>query len=151
MEIIKQLKKDALETLERVSDAKSLEEFRNAYLGRKGALSLFLRSLGSLAPDKRKAAGMAGNELRKALEERVGELEKKIAGKGATKTGAKKELDISRPGSRLPRGHIHLLSQTLSNIRGIFTSMGFEVVEGPEIENEWYNFDALNSPKDHPA
>jgi phenylalanyl-tRNA synthetase alpha chain len=143
------LKKDAFEALERVKDSASLEAFRNEFLARKGKIPLFLRSIAELPVAERPKAGEAGNALRR-------ELEEALTGKEAS-FGTKyphadvSALDVSRPGKRIPLGHVHVLSQTLSRTREIFAHMGFSAVDGPEVETEWNNFDALNIPKDHPA
>ncbi|MDO8558562.1 MAG: phenylalanine--tRNA ligase subunit alpha [bacterium] len=161
-EEIKKLENDATVELKKVKDLHGLEAFRIAYLGRKGRIPLFLRSVAELPLAKRKEAGMAGNALRGALEARVLKLEKELgrkfsfikAPKGVGLRAGRsfnKGLDVTRPGKRIELGHAHILSNTLKDIRDIFVRMGFAAVLGPEIESEWYNFDALNIPEDHPA
>ena len=151
-EEVKKLEKEALAELKNVKNSSDLEVFRVGYLGRKGKVSLFLRGVASLPLAKRKEAGMTGNVLRKTLEDRISELEKKLGREPSlAKTPKNAGLDVTRPGKRIALGHVHILSSTLKDIRDIFVRMGFEAVQGPEIESEWYNFDALNIPKDHPA
>lgn len=152
MDDISKIKKEALTTLEKIGNSKDLSQFRVTYLGRKGKVPMFLRGIAQLPQAKRREAGSAGNALRMLLEDRVRDAEKRLFHKEApTVSGAANALDTSRPGKKVSLGHAHILSQTLAETRHIFVSMGFAAVDGPQIESEWYNFDALNIPKDHPA
>ena len=148
---VKKLKEEALVQLGAVQNTGDLEAFRIAYLGRKGKVPGFLRTVANLPVADRKTAGSEGNMLRVLLEEKAAELEKKFAGGVRAVRGLGEVLDVSRPGKRVARGHTHVLSQVFNDIRSIFLHMGFSAVDGPEIESEWYNFDALNIPTDHPA
>jgi phenylalanyl-tRNA synthetase alpha chain len=132
-------------------DEQALEAWRIAYLGRKGRLTLVLRTLGGLAEDERKRLGGEANrlklELESALEERRRELaERKLA---AVVEGGR--LDVTLPGRPKRVGRLHLVTQTMREIVGIFSSMGFTVYEGPEVETDYYNFEALLLDRDHPA
>jgi len=144
---IEKLKERALSELEKISDVRALEMFRVAYLGRKsGRLTAVLKSLKHLAMEKRRRVGFAANEFRK-------ELEILIERKKAALTNSRKDaaVDVTRPHRRITMGRLHPLTIVEQDIRRIFLSLGFSSVEGPEIETEYYNFDALNIPADHPA
>lgn len=146
---IEEIKKTFLNDLERVGDQKAVEDIRIKYLGRqKGKLTEILRSLKDLSVEKRREIGPKANTLRKEIEESVN---KKLIDLKAKTYNLKANLDITRPGLKIKTGHLHLLTKVDREIRQIFSSMNFSVVEGPEIESEYYNFDALNIPKDHPA
>ncbi|MBI2850181.1 MAG: phenylalanine--tRNA ligase subunit alpha [Chloroflexi bacterium] len=145
-----QLKIKALQELEGVTSADKLEQWRVRYLGRKGELTLILRSLAELPPDERKTLGARANQTKVSLEEALKQKEQVI--KEAQLVAAKKGgIDITLPGRPLPAGRLHPITQTLHEICDIFSAMGFQVVEGPEAEWDYYNFEALNIPPEHPA
>jgi len=150
MEKLEELKVNALQELEGISSIKDLDSWRVRYLGRKSKLTETLRSLGSLPPEQRKVIGARANEVKASLE---GSLRQKgQALREAKLASAKREaIDVTLPGHPLPIGHLHPITQTLREIGDIFVSMGFQVVEGPEVEWDYYNFEALNMPKEHPA
>ena len=129
----------------------TLEALRIQYLGRKGALSGVFDALKNLPQEEKKAAGEEANRLRREIEDAL--AEKKSALEKTEREGAlKKEwLDVTRPGLIRERGHLHPLTKITREIIAIFSSMGFAVAEGPEAETEYYNFDALNIPAEHPA
>ncbi|HRU54687.1 MAG TPA: phenylalanine--tRNA ligase subunit alpha, partial [Candidatus Sumerlaeia bacterium] len=137
--------------LARARSTADLEEIRVAFLGKKGQLTAILKSFASLDPAERPAAGKLVNEAKnllldaiekKALEFRESEYEQLIESE---------KLDISLPGTAVLPGRRHPVSQVLSEIESIFTSMGFAIAEGPDVEDEYHNFEALNTPKEHPA
>ncbi|MDP2637264.1 MAG: phenylalanine--tRNA ligase subunit alpha [bacterium] len=146
---IQMLQNEAKKALLEAKNLKELEEVFKQYLGPKGGLTLVLRSLAKLPKAKRASAGKAANtakdELLVAFEEQGKKLQK---GSGAEAQG---KLDVTAPGTKIALGHLHPITQVQRRAREIFRSMGFEVAQGPEIETEWYNFDALNIAKDHPA
>jgi phenylalanyl-tRNA synthetase alpha chain len=135
----------------RATSAAELEQLRVRFLGRQGALTTLLRSLGSLPAAERPAVGAAANEAKRELEAllevRLGETRE--AERRAER--ARRRLDLTLPGRRPPLGTAHPISRIESEIVGIFVNLGFSVAEGPEIESEAYNFEALNIPRDHPA
>ncbi|PIR97759.1 MAG: phenylalanine--tRNA ligase subunit alpha [Candidatus Colwellbacteria bacterium CG10_big_fil_rev_8_21_14_0_10_42_22] len=139
------IKKDYPKELESVQDKNQLEALRVKYLGRKGQLTSVLRSLKDLSENERKTLGSQANKLRDELQNKI---DAKFLELGEEELPS---IDITRPGHRPTKGHIHLLSKIESDIRKIFLSMNFSVVEGPEMETEFYNFDALNLPDWHPA
>ncbi|MBI2160324.1 MAG: phenylalanine--tRNA ligase subunit alpha [Candidatus Rokubacteria bacterium] len=142
------------EARDAVAAAKSsadLEQVRVRFLGRQGVLTQLLRSLGGLAPEERPAVGAAANEAKRELE---GLLEARLAGALEAERRAERargRLDLTLPGRRPPRGALHPLTRVHDEIIAIFAGLGFSVVEGPEIETDYYNFEALNIPRDHPA
>ncbi len=127
------------------------EKLRVQYLGRRGAISILFDALKNLPPEERRAAGGEANALRRKIEEGI--REKRAALEQSSHEGVlKKEwLDVTRPGVRQPRGHLHPLTQIRRELEDIFISMGFGIAEGPEMELEHYNFDVLNMPETHPA
>ena len=141
------LKKQALKLIQDAKDAKTLEELRIRFLGRKeGELTNILRSLKDLSLDERRKIGPRANALRQELET---SFSKKLE---SLKTqNLKSEIDITMPGKKISVGHLHPLTIVDKQVRKIFKAMNFSVIEGPEVETEYYNFDALNIPKDHPA
>ena len=145
-----QLKTEALKELEGISASKDLEQWRVRYLGRKGELTLILRSLAGLPPEERKTLGALANQVKAALEDALKQKEQALS--EAQAASAKRDtIDITLPGRPFPAGRLHLITQTLQEILDIFTSLGFLVVEGPEAEWDYYNFEALNIPPEHPA
>ncbi|MDD4013015.1 MAG: phenylalanine--tRNA ligase subunit alpha [Candidatus Omnitrophica bacterium] len=126
-----------------------LEEMKVRYLGRKGELTSVLRSLSELPEDERRKAGMEANKLKElmnsGIEEARTRLEMKSRGEKAS------EMDVTLPGFGPPRGGLHPITKTMGRISEIFVSLGFRIAEGPEVETEFYNFEALNIPLDHPS
>jgi phenylalanyl-tRNA synthetase alpha chain len=147
-----QLRTEAESAIGAAGSAAELEELRVRYLGRKSELTAALRSIGELPPEQRGAVGKQANEVRRALEtlleRRTGELEAEELDRRL----AEDRIDVTLPGDPpQPPGHLHLVSQIRRRMEDIFTGLGFSVVEGPEIEYEYYNFTALNHPPEHPA
>lgn len=147
MRDIEELKKDFNNEFEKAQNNAEFEQLRIKFLGRKGALTDILRSLKGLSLEEKRRIGPLANALRQEWENRIVLRQHEL--KNISKV--QKPFDISRPGKRVELGHVHPISKTLNEIIEIFASMGFSVAEGPEIENEFYNFDALNIPLGHPA
>ena len=146
--MLNQLKQKAIKEIEQAKDLKNLEEIYRNYFGRKGKLTNVLRSLKDLSAKERKEKGKLANQLKQELEEAIKAKSKKFSVSG----GQNKEwIDVTVPGILPSEGHLHPISLVQQQLEEIFQSMGFSVVDGPEIENEYYNFDALNIPKNHPA
>jgi phenylalanyl-tRNA synthetase alpha chain len=146
MSDIELIEKEAFEKLSSAETPEALESFRIEFLGKKGRVSGLLKQLGSLPPEERAGFGKQANELKQKLEAAF--QEKKQSAEKGTKA---KSLDLTLPGIRPEPGRIHPLTQTLRDIIAIFEKLGFETVDGREIETEFYNFTALNIPLDHPS
>ena len=143
--------KTATESIAHANTPDEIENFRIQYLGRKGALTLILRSLKDLSPEERKIIGEEANKIRAEIESRLNEAKTLLEHTTQESVLKKEWIDISRPGIRHIRGALHPLTQLQREMEGVFAAMGFETVEGPDVETEHYNFDALNIPKNHPA
>ncbi len=153
MSVLRQLEKlgdEALGELSNVSDTKQLEAWRVRYLGKKSRLIEVLRGLSKLSPEERKAVGASANKLKADLENQLSQKGQAL-GKQLAASTREEHLDISLPGYPLPIGRLHPITQVINEINDIFISMGFQVVEGPEVEWDYYNFEALNITKEHPA
>lgn len=128
-----------------------LEAVRVKYLGKKGELTAILKSMGALSPDERREVGQIANEIRERVETLIGEKLTELKAKQLEKQLAEEVIDVTLPGTALPIGNRHPLSLVLEELKEIFLGMGFSVAEGPEVEKDYYNFEALNIPKNHPA
>ncbi len=143
----------AIDEMRSLSDLKELESWRVRYLGKKSELTQLLRGVASLSIDKRKVIGASANELRATLERQYSEKKDAIKERAFQdiEMAAKGKKDVSLPGRPIPLGRLHPTTQMVRQICNIFTSLGFQSVEGPEVEWDYYNFEALNIPPDHPA
>jgi len=148
---LEELKSSALQELEGINGIKELESWRVCYLGKKSNLNKLLRSLTTLPLAERKAVGARANKVKADLEDSLEQKRQALHETQFVVSAKREAFDITLPGRRLPTGHLHPITQTLYEICDIFTSMGFQVVEGPEVEWDYYNFEALNIPKEHPA
>ncbi len=145
-----EIKNEALQQLEGINNTQELESWRVHYLGKKGELTQVLRSLGSMPLEERKVIGAAANSARNTLEESLKQKEKVLREENLA-AAEKESIDITLPGRYIPVGHTHPITQTIHEICDIFVSMGFQIAEGPEVEWDYYNFEALNIPEEHPA
>jgi phenylalanyl-tRNA synthetase alpha chain len=145
-----QLELKARKELESITSLNELESWRVRYLGRKGELTMILRGLAELPPEERKITGARANQAKNNLEDSLRRKEQALREKELV-SARKEALDITLPGRPFPVGRLHPIAQTLHEICDIFVSMGFQVVEGPEVEWDYYNFEALNMPEEHPA
>jgi phenylalanyl-tRNA synthetase alpha chain len=143
-----ELEKHALQDLERAEDASALETFRTTYLGKKGLLTSFMRELGRLPADEKPEMGRLANAVKARLSERYQEKQQRIASEAAERAAFS---DVTLPGREPLRGHFHPITQVINEVCQIFVKMGYRVVKGPNVELDYYNFEALNIPKDHPA
>jgi len=148
---IEELRKKAQKELNLIVNIEELKEFERKYLGKEGEITKILKSLKDLPQEERRKIGKTANELREYLEEKIEEKEREIKLKEIEEKEKQEVIDITIPGKKIETGHLHPLTLVKEKVEEIFMSLGFSVVEGPEIETEWYNFDALNIPKDHPA
>ena len=150
-EKLQALREQALHELGELHAPKELEDFRVRYMGKKGELTGLLRGMGALPAEERPAMGQLVNELRSRLESAVEERASAIRAALQEKRLKDETIDVTLPGKKVPAGGLHPLNLVLEVLVGIFQSMGFDVVDGPEVETEHYCFEALNLPKDHPA
>ncbi|WP_346354906.1 phenylalanine--tRNA ligase subunit alpha [Azotosporobacter soli] len=145
------LQQEAQQEIESAATVAALNETRIKYLGKKGQLTTVMKGMGKLSSEERPRIGQVVNEVRNNLEEL---MEKKGAQLGKAELEAKlatEKIDVTLPGRTIELGHVHPLTLTLDLVKGIFKNMGFAIAEGPEIEEDYYNFEALNLPPDHPA
>ena len=149
-ERIDALRAESLAALEQIGDAGALEEFRVRWLGRKGALTELLRGVSDASPEDRPVLGKEGNALKVALTEAIATRKASLDGGEAAQADGD-SIDFSLPGRRAPKGHLHLISQVTEEMVGIFAELGYQVAAGPDVETDYYNFDSLNTPADHPA
>ena len=148
-ETLERIKKEALDALNQPSA--EIEDLRIRYLGKKGELTAVLRGMGKLSAEERPVIGQLANEVRAEIEKKIDELnEKKNAALMEAKLRAEK-LDVTVPGAPIRAGHFHPLSLVQRQLEDIFLGMGYSIVDGPEVEYDYYNFQALNIPPDHPA
>ncbi len=148
---LKELEASALSELSSVPDAPALEALRVRLLGRSGELTGVLRSIATLPMDARRSAGAAANELKARLEAAFEVRAEEVRQSALRRVTSEGRLDVTLPGRPAPRGQLHPITQTLRDITAAFAAMGFTVAEGPEVETDYYNFEALRMPKDHPA
>lgn len=146
---IRNLKNAMLSDLEKASSEGDIFQVEKKYLGRKGQMTQVLRRLKDMPIEERKNVGEMANKAKAEMIDRMEEI-RRIARSKAFDFEAEK-IDVTMPGNKIKSGHLHPLTRIQNEIEDIFVSMGFEIADGPEVETEWYNFDALNIPKDHPA
>ena len=148
---IEEIRARALSELKSVSDSRSLDELRVKLLGKKGELTGILRSMGQVAADLRPKIGQWVNEARESIENAIAEAQKQIAEAELERQLESEKLDVTMPVQDRSEGSLHPMSLVLEKLFDIFTGMGFEAVEGPEVEYDHYNFELMNIPKNHPA
>lgn len=149
MEKIQKKKSEALSEVKNASDLKQLKELENKYLGKEGVISNLFDKVSEAAKSERAEMGKAVNEFQDEFKQHLKQQKEKLE---ANKSKRKEEgFDYTLPGKKPNLGHIHPITQERNNLCTIFRGMGFSVIRGPDIESEWYNFDALNFPQDHPA
>ena len=147
-ELLKQIREKAIAEIE-ASDR--LDEIRIQYLGKKGELTAVLRGMGKVSPEERPLIGQLANEVRAEIEAALAKKEEEKAKKELENRLLSEKIDVTVPGTPFTAGHRHPLAQTEEMLRDIFIGMGFSIAEGPEVEYDYYNFEALNRPKNHPA
>ena len=148
---LEHLQQETLSTLSQASSEKEISELRIRVLGKKGTLTQLLKKLGTLPENERREVGKVANQVKQAVERGIEESLLLIQEKERRKVFDRERIDVTLPGRRLTLGKKHPITQTLDTIIDIFSRLGFEVVEGPEVELDYYNFEALNIPKGHPA
>jgi phenylalanyl-tRNA synthetase alpha chain len=145
---IDHIQKQAGEEIEAAESAEAIQKLNTKYLGRKGTLTQFLRNISQLPPDQRPMAGKRANQVKQQIESLCSAKLERLQSEAEA---ISHHLDVSLPGRDCAAGSLHPITQTSNEICDIFTRMGFLIVEGPEVESDYYNFEALNFPKNHPA
>jgi len=148
---IEALRLAALSELDKNETLEQLESWRVRYLGKKSELTTILRALAKLALEDRKEVGAKANQFKSILESGLVDKKKLLEEAAIISSTEEKSIDVTLPGNAVPMGRLHPTTQIIESICGIFQNMGFQVVEGPDVEWDSYNFDALNIPRDHPA
>lgn len=151
MENLDSLTSEALQAIEQAPDVPGLEQLRVQYLGKKGSLTEQLKSLGKLDPEERPKAGAAINAAKVKVQEALEARKELLTAEEAASKQLAEAVDVTLPGRRQSAGGLHPITKTLQRIEHIFSSAGFDVVQGPEIEDDYHNFEALNIPAHHPA
>ncbi len=142
---------EAGKALEAAADTAAVEQLRVLYLGKKGKLTAILKQMGSLSPEERPVVGQLANEARAKIESLIADRKEALGKAALAGRLAAETLDVTMPGRKAPTGNRHPLNIVLEEVEEIFLGMGFDVVEGPEVEYDYYNFEALNMPKTHPS
>lgn len=150
-EQLEKIKSEALAKIDASDALEKLNEIRVAYLGKKGELTTVLKSMKDVAPEERPKVGQMVNEVRALIEERLEETKTALASKAREEQMKREVIDVTLPAKKANTGHKHPNTIALEEVERIFVGMGYEVVEGPEVEYDLYNFEKLNIPKGHPA
>ncbi len=150
-EKLEQIKLQALENIQNATSTEILENLRVSVLGKKGELTGILKQMGSLSPEERPIIGGLANKIRGEIENKLSEKQTELKELELEKKLKEEKIDVTMPVETAELGKLHPLTKVLDEIIDIFTGMGFTVAEGPEVELDYYNFEALNIPKDHPA
>ncbi|SET78318.1 phenylalanyl-tRNA synthetase alpha chain [Salinibacillus kushneri] len=150
-ERLEELKQEALSKIVEAKDTKQLQEIRVSYLGKKGPITEVLRGMGKLPKEERPVIGQLANEVREVISKELDAKQEQLDQEALEAKLAEESIDVTLPGYQQPSGGPHLLTKLIEDIEDLFIGMGFEVAEGPEVEQDYYNFEALNLPKGHPA
>ena len=150
-EELENFQKEGLNSLSQATTEKGVNEVRVKILGKKGGLTQLLKLLGTLPESERREIGKRANQIKEELETKIEETLQLIREREREEALEKEKVDVTLPGRRIPLGKRHPITQILDEIIDIFSRLGFEVVEGPEVELDYYNFEALNIPRGHPA
>ena len=148
---IKELRERATNAVNSAPTLKDLDEVRVKFLGKKGELTTLLRGMSKLSAEERPIVGKIVNEARAEIEQLITAKNSELKSSELQAKLASEKIDVTLPGRRVHEGHLHPLTLTLNRVKEIFVSMGYSIEEGPEVETDYYNFEALNLPKDHPA
>ena len=150
-EKLQKIRENAIAEIENSEGLDRLNEVRTAILGKKGELTAVLKGMKDVAPEDRPKVGQWVNETREAIEKRLAEKLEKLEAEALRMRYESEKLDVTMPAVKNERGNLHPITEVRNQLIDIFGSMGFEVYEGTEIETDYYNFTALNTPQDHPA
>jgi len=149
LEEFKKTGSEALDALKDVKDSQSLEDFRIEYLARKGRITRMVGKIGEFSPEQKPQAGKLANKIKNEVTQAYQELQKSIV--ASEKSQVRPKVDVTLPGKEVEIGRTHVITQTINELLEIFGRMGFDVAYGPEVEDEWHNFVALNIGPEHPA
>ncbi len=150
-ERLEELKQEALQRVREAEDVKQLQEVRVAYLGKKGPITEVLRGMGKLSAEERPVIGQLANDVRGEIATAIDTKQEQLEKVALEAKLAEESIDVTLPGRPVQQGGPHLLTKLIEEIEDLFIGMGFEIAEGPEVEQDYYNFEALNLPKGHPA
>ena len=150
-EQIEEMKTKALDAINKAENEKQLEEVRVTYLGKKGELTAILRGMGALSPEERPVVGSQVNVVRDTLESKIKEKEEQFKQEELNRKLKEETIDITLPATKVKRGSKHPMNRIIEEVEDLFVSMGYDVVDGPELETDEYCFERLNLPKGHPA
>lgn len=148
---LEELLQEAVEAIAAAMDSRALYEAKMRFLGRMGRIAALYKKLKELPPEERPVFGQQINDLKRIIEERAAEIDAKLRARELDARLAGEKVDVTMPGRHAKKGALHPVTRVKNQLIDIFAGMGFEIFEGPEIENEYYNFTALNTPADHPA
>jgi phenylalanyl-tRNA synthetase alpha chain len=150
-EQLKQLQQEALEKVEQAQELKALNDIRVAYLGKKGPITEVLRGMGKLSAEERPVMGALANEVREAIATSISSKQERLEQLAVEQKLANETIDVTLPGRPVRVGNHHPLTAVVEEIEDLFLGMGYQIAEGPEVETDYFNFEALNLPKGHPA
>lgn len=148
---LREIREKAALALKEASEIKEIDELKVKFLGKKGELTAILKGMGGLSAEERPIIGQLANEVREEIENKIEEVKKQLLAKEQEIRLQCETIDVTMPGKKEKCGHKHPMSTVIDEISDIFMGMGYEVAEGPEVEKDYYNFEALNIPADHPA
>ena len=151
MDTLNKLHEDALAAVKEATNAQSLDDLRVRYLGKKGEITAQLKSLGKLTAEQRPAAGALINEVKDAVSDAINARKASIEANALAAQLAAEKLDVTAPGRRQQKGGLHPVTMTLRRMEAFFTNIGYTIATGPEVEDDYHNFEALNIPSHHPA
>ena len=148
---LKLIQEKALTAFQEAKEIKDIDELKVKFLGKKGELTAILKEMGKLSAEERPVIGQLANEVRAEIEKMLDESKKRLEAAEMEARLANEKIDVTMPGKRTNIGMKHPLSVVLDELKEIFMGMGYSIADGPEVELDYYNFEALNLPKDHPA
>ncbi|WP_096436014.1 phenylalanine--tRNA ligase subunit alpha [Alteribacter populi] len=148
---LEELQEEALKKVDEATEVKDLKDVRVAYLGKKGPITEVLKGMGKLSKEERPKVGQKANEVRDAISASIDEKEVRMEKEALDIKLKEESIDITLPGREVRRGNRHPLTSVIETMEDVFIGMGFSIAEGPEVETDYYNFESLNLPKDHPA
>lgn len=150
-EKLEQIRLSAIEALKSADKSKDIDELKVKFLGKKGDLTAILKEMKNLSAEERPIIGQLANEVRSTIENAIEETKSLLAAKEQEHRLAEETIDVTMPGKKAEGGHYHPMTKVIDEICDIFIGMGYEIAEGPEVEKDYYNFEALNIPANHPA